>query len=946
MRLLKCILGFGLLLPLPLWAIDTVQNGNWNNPATWQGGVVPGINAEVRLLHVVQLNVNVTTGNLTIETGGQLILVGGNLEVNGLFRLLGQMTDGNGLGQLVFNQDFRVEPSGNCTLNFQTPLTFRGNLENRNIFRQFGNGTVIFNGASPQEINPIADTELRADIVQIAQQLTIRNGAALRFTLGNTFEILNGVQLLNENQSLLRIDGHLTGGGTLTNAASAILEYQNPSTPQINMALGAAQNQVIYRANQDQQLAATTYFHLILQNIGANNRQKTFAGNLEIKGDLTMQAGLQGQTQLNPGAFGLVVEGNTLFEQNTAYLDNDPSGPLDFQGELRLIAGAEFISPVPVEITIRGDFFQGGGFVLPAGSFLRFLGNNRSIFPQAEIRTAGSVEMNGLRTLQAGELVSWQGPVIFQSNAVLRNQNPTGVLFGAAIQANDNTANLVNEANAFIFFRPEGLPFSNLNTDFSAPGNTVVYDRQEGSGNQAIAPAQYQNLRLAGTGTKTLGGSISVLGLLTNQSLLDVSPANYSLTLRGNWQNEAGFEARQGRVIFSGSQDQQLTGIPFQLYEAELQKSGGALRPQVLVEIIGRLLLSQGFWESNAVNPLTFRENALSDPGQASAFVRGPVSKIGNADFIFPLGADNVSAPLALSGLNQSGSLTATYFRTPPPTATLAPALVFLSAVEYWQVQSNTPGLSAQVALYWTNGMASGITEPSDLSIAQLSGGTWQEVGSQATGNAAAGQIRSLDDVNDFGDFTFASREARNALGNTDLIPTAPEWGEVRVVESGAIQVRWLDLASQETEYVVERAIGNDQEFSVLQTLPRNQTELLDTTPIAGTPYFYRVRAQNPFGGASNEPRGALVGVLGSLSNGHPPFIKVYPNPNAGVFWVEGAGLGGRDWAIQDTQGRSVTFARQATQQGWQVRLLGARTGLYFLTIPALSATFPVLVWP
>ncbi|NJL11591.1 MAG: fibronectin type III domain-containing protein [Microscillaceae bacterium] len=930
MRLLKFILGFGILLPLRLWAIDTVQNGNWNNPATWQGGLVPGTNAEVRLLHVVQLNVNATTGNLTVETGGQLILVGGNLEVNGLFRLLGQMTDGNGLGQLVFNQDFRVEPSGNCTLNFQTPLTFRGNLENRNVFRQFGNGTVLFNGANPQQINPVADTEFRADIVQIAQQLTIRNGAALRFTLGNTFEIFSGARLLNENQNLLRIDGHLTGGGLLTNAALAIFEYQNPLAPQVNMEANASQNQVIYRANQNQELAATTYFHLILQNIGTSNQEKSLVGEMLVEGDLTVQAGLQGQTLLNPGAFGWVVLGNTLFEQNTAFVDNDPSGLLDFQGELRLIAGAVFLPSVPVEITIRGDFFQGGAFALPAGSLLRLLGNNRNIFPQAEIRTAGSVEIEGQRTLQAGELVSWEGPVIFQTNAVLRNQNPNGLLFGTPINANDNTASLVNEMGAVIFFRPEGLPFSNLNTDFSAPGNIVVYDRQEGTGNQTIAPTQYQNLRLAGTGTKTLGGAVTVHGLLTSERQFDVSPANYPLTLQGNWQNEAGFEARQGRVIFSGSQDQQLTGIPLQLYEAELQKNGGTLGPQVLVEIIGRLFLSQGFWESLAAQPLTFRENATSDPGQASAFVRGPITKIGSADFIFPLGAGSVSAPLGLRGLNQSGSFTVAYFRTAPPTANLAPALVFLSAVEYWQVQSNTPGLSAGLELFWTNGAASGITDLTDLSVAQLSSGIWNEVESQASGSVASGQIRSTNNLSNFGDFTFASREARNALGNTDLIPSAPEWGEVRVEESGAIQVRWVDLASQETEYIVERATGSEQNFSVLQTLPRNQTELLDTTPIAGTPYFYRVRAQNPFGSAISETRGALVGVLGNLPSGSAPLLKVYPNPNTGVFWVEGAGLRPEDWIILDGQGLSVPFARQATPQGWQIKLLGGERGVIF----------------
>ncbi len=73
-----------------------------------------------------------------------------------------------------------------------------------------------------------------------------------------------------------------------------------------------------------------------------------------------------------------------------------------------------------------------------------------------------------------------------------------------------------------------------------------------------------------------------------------------------------------------------------------------------------------------------------------NSFVDGPLRKIGDNDFIFPvgkvgsglhkIGIDFASAP------NNTTAFTAQYFRSNPQTlsTTLAPTLVKLSACEYW----------------------------------------------------------------------------------------------------------------------------------------------------------------------------------------------------------------------------------------------------------------------
>ena len=56
----------------------TVANGNWNNPSTWEGGVVPPYNAIVLVKHAVIVTVNASCFSLKVQQpGGSVILNNG-----------------------------------------------------------------------------------------------------------------------------------------------------------------------------------------------------------------------------------------------------------------------------------------------------------------------------------------------------------------------------------------------------------------------------------------------------------------------------------------------------------------------------------------------------------------------------------------------------------------------------------------------------------------------------------------------------------------------------------------------------------------------------------------------------------------------------------------------------------------------------------------------------
>jgi hypothetical protein len=61
----------------------------------------------------------------------------------------------------------------------------------------------------------------------------------------------------------------------------------------------------------------------------------------------------------------------------------------------------------------------------------------------------------------------------------------------------------------------------------SSSSNTFIYDS---SGSQNITGGIYRNLTIAGSGSKTLQGNVSVLNTFTTSSLITLVTGSYTLT--------------------------------------------------------------------------------------------------------------------------------------------------------------------------------------------------------------------------------------------------------------------------------------------------------------------------------------------------------------------------------------------------------------------------------
>lgn len=293
-------------------------------------------------------------------------------------------------------------------------------------------------------------------------------------------------------------------------------------------------------------------------------------------------------------------------------------------------------------------------------------------------------------------------------------------------------------------------------------------------------------------GTRVLCQDISVVGNLTIESgrTLDVnssSPAtsNNAITLDGatsSWVNNGTFVPRQGTVTFSGSSEQLLGGTTAtEFYNLTVNKSNSS---RIMLgnnaTVTNNLSLTQGFIQTNYANLLILGSSSAVIPtgGQATSYVRGPLKKIGNTDFVFPIGKNVVWARAEIK--NVSGQLitdefTAEYINTTFDIPDIVwdsyqviDPLHHVSSVEYWNITQNVGTATKKVALYTEDKSISDFLDfdDEDMVIAHYNSSLskWENIGN--TGNSGSGDTGWIlsDEWSTFSPFTFGSLTKNNPL--------------------------------------------------------------------------------------------------------------------------------------------------------------------------------------
>lgn len=335
-----------------------------------------------------------------------------------------------------------------------------------------------------------------------------------------------------------------------------------------------------------------------------------------------------------------------------------------------------------VHMTASGATIDGTGYIDLTGSTHQYFyaDNNISFLPTADLLyTACVFQIASSKTLTNNGIVTIENSII----------------------GTDASSTWTNTANSILKCGSDILLTGILNA--SAIGNIVEYYSQDDRYVKQPSLDQYYHLNIAGSGNKYLSSDIDVDGNLDITGLLDVTYANYKITLAGNWNNNNLFYPQNGVVEFNGTADQTITNfIGETFYDLTVNKSSGSLILNNNVIVQNALTMSQGNIVSTSSSLLTL--GTAADPlsegvlNYTGGIIVGEFERWCSQtsySYLFPVGtsADYRPAISAFASLT-GGSLIVKFVSSAPGNAGLpltdGPVTLYNTFVDgYWDLTIN-----------------------------------------------------------------------------------------------------------------------------------------------------------------------------------------------------------------------------------------------------------------
>ena len=454
----------------------------------------------------------------------------------------------------------------------------------------------------------------------------------------------------------------------------------------------------------------------------------------------------------------------------------------------------------------------------------------------------------------------------------------------------------------------QGNTTLNLNTNNISPAQLAI------AGNLTIGNASSWGIvNLNGTMDKALsvGGNLEIgnNNAAANTSALNLSTTNGGdLWLYGNFTrwNGSFYTDNSRAIFFKGTADATINtpnvaitaGVPTQIFSyALLDKSAGTekITLNCPVGINYLITFTKGIITSTSTN-LFVMANGSAVAGTPSdlSFVNGPMKKVGNTAFVFPVGkpllGGTVGGGYRFIGISAPANsldheFTAEFYvanaalRGPVTAA----GLVKVSACEYWRLDRNSGISTINVTLSWAArskcNVGAYVTNPATIVVAHntatgdpFGSGNWDAYGRDGgnTGDNTAGTV-TWNNVSTFSPFALGSiNQADNPLPfNLSSFTATPKQNTVAVYWKVANN-------NEQQEYILERS-ADATNFRALKNVTAKANIVIadytysDEQPFNGWNY-YRLRA------IDHQNKTQTSSII-KVWMGKGAFISVLPNP-------------------------------------------------------------------
>lgn len=515
-----------------------------------------------------------------------------------------------------------------------------------------------------------------------------------------------------------------------------------------------------------------------------------------------------------------------LFVQNGALLTL--GADLTVTGRIIIGNDAHVLMTNGTLITDRLIMELGGGFTLDAGTINtgRLVLGDDGTLPSSYVQHGGTVSVSlefgfdcavgpstPMITLNAGTLTVnadaiWLGVAPSSGQGRFEVNGGSAQINGSLANTVGSTIDLLVQVNGgSLTLNGPAIDLAHATDSLQLSGGTCALDGNILFRNDGVVDADAGEVVVLGQAELRGIGAYRFkhLSIAPNASLLHTAPA--TIEVAGNWSNAGSFDGGLNTVVFTGPLTQTVESTTF--FGLRVANAGSMMLSGAS-SVAGALTLDSGLVHTTPTDLLTILNTGTATGGSALSYVEGPLRKVGNTGFIFPVGKNGTWRRISIAGMSDPvAEFTAEYFDAGyPNTTSLEQGLSAVSNTEHWTLTRAVPTDSARVELFWENAAASNITDCDAVVVAQWNGVDWQGGSSSTTGSCAdndAGTVALDGPATSYLAFTFGTSDLNTGMNTVDrmvdLLPfpqpsdtwTMLPWhalgGSVRVLDQSGREV-------------------------------------------------------------------------------------------------------------------------------------------------------------
>ena len=341
--------------------------------------------------------------------------------------------------------------------------------------------------------------------------------------------------------------------------------------------------------------------------------------------------------------------------------------------------------------------------------------------------TAGTLQLKNIKqTANLSNVLTASGSVIFN---VYTSEFAGKVNFTApnlvVKTSNFNDSTWLTKTGSTLNNTWEGAnTFSGVATISNSNAGTAFLKLASQNGDTYLSDVYFNagtgNIQVAFAGTNFYGGNISSNG------------------------NNVLFNSTNTILKCIGESEQSFAGVnTFSLSKLIIDKPQGSVTFTSNVSIDSLLQLTSGILYSDSL--ITLKASATVSGGSNLSFVDGPIKKIGNTAFVFPVGDELSYQPIEISApANVSDAFKAQYFLKNQDYGTNTDSTIrLLSTCSYWNLIRTIGTSNVYVYLNWDS-IGCSLYDTSGLIVCTWNGTSWKSLGnSEMNGNVLAGKMKS-----------------------------------------------------------------------------------------------------------------------------------------------------------------------------------------------------------